>query len=108
MSDFDLSQAAVGLAGENAPKISRLVQQISLEIRVVADQGRQNKSPLPTGMSSIVSQQQPRIRPAAELGVLSEDCRHGVVGGRFGYVAGPGLSGIERVPTTATDLPESA
>ena len=70
MSGSDLVQAAVVLPGENAPQISRLVQQISLEIRVVADQGRQNKSPLPTGMSSIVSQQQPRIRPAAELGVL--------------------------------------
>ena len=108
MSGSDLVQAAVVLPGENGPQISRLVQQISLDIPVVADDRRQNKSQLPTGMSSIVSHQPLPCRPAAELHVLSGDCRHGIVGGRFGYVAGPGLSGFERVPTTATDFPETA
>jgi len=58
MSGADLVQAAVMLPGENAPQISRLVQQISLDIPVVGDDRRQNKSPQPTGISIANSNQQ--------------------------------------------------
>jgi len=71
MSASDLVSAAVGLPSENAPKISRQVQQIALDIPVVGDHRRQNKSPLPTGMSSIVSHQPLSSSPAAGLHVSS-------------------------------------
>ena len=69
MSVFDLIPAAVGLPGENAPIISRQVQQIALNIPIVGDHRRQNKSPLPTGISFIVSHQLLSSSPAAGLHV---------------------------------------
>jgi len=81
MSDFDLVQAAVGHPSEIAPRMSRLVQQIPLDSPVVADHRGQNKSPLPTGMSCIVSHQPPCLRPAAELGVLQKKMK------RIGIIA---------------------
>ena len=69
MSDSDLVPAAQGLPGESAPNIFRLVQRISPDIPVVADNKRQNKTPLPTGMSSVVSPQLLDLRPAAGLDV---------------------------------------
>ena len=73
MSDFDLVQAAVGHPSEIAPRMSRLVQQIPLDIPVVADHRGQNKSPLPTGMSFIVSHQPLSCRPAAGLHVRKNE-----------------------------------
>ena len=69
MSASDLVSAAVGLPSENAPKISRQVRQIALDIPVVGDHRRQNKSPLPTGMISIVSHQPLPSSSAAGLDV---------------------------------------
>jgi len=69
MSASDLVYAAVGHPSENAPKISRQVQQIALDIPIVGDHRRQNKSPLPTGISFIVSHQLLSSSPAAGLHV---------------------------------------
>jgi len=107
MSASDLVSAAVRHPSKNAAKFSRMVQQIPLDIQVVGDHRRQNKSPLPTGMSFIVSHQPLSSSPAAGLYVLSGDYSHGVVTGLFGYVGVPSLIGIERVPATATSSPES-